>query len=39
LLVEAGTIKPEKLGDLLKEADELTRIFSRSRQTAKGAGA
>lgn len=35
LLIEAGTFKPEKLKEILKEADELTRIFSRSRLTAK----
>lgn len=36
LLFEAGVIRQEKLGSLIKEADELTSIFVASLRTAKG---
>jgi four helix bundle protein len=35
LLSETGIIKPEKLRDLLAEANELVSIFSASRRTAR----
>jgi four helix bundle protein len=35
LLVEGDIIKPEKLGDLPKETDELIAIFVASVKTAK----
>jgi len=34
LLVESGTVKQERLSELLNEANELVRIFSASRSTA-----
>jgi four helix bundle protein len=36
LLLEGGIVKAEKLGSLLKEAQELTSIFVTSLRTAKG---
>lgn len=36
LLVESGLIKPERLGELLKEANEIVSIVTASRKTAKG---
>ena len=39
LLVDTGIIRKEKMDSLLQEADELLRIFSASRHTARsGAG-
>jgi four helix bundle protein len=38
LLSDTGTMKKELLAELLKEAQELTAIFTASRQTAKQAG-
>ncbi|MBV9073138.1 MAG: four helix bundle protein [Acidobacteria bacterium] len=35
LLLEAGFVKPERLKDLLQEANELTAIFAASHHTAK----
>jgi four helix bundle protein len=35
LLQESGIVKPEKLVDLLAEANQLLAIFSASRRTAK----
>jgi four helix bundle protein len=35
LLSDSGIIKPDKLRDLLTEANELVAIFSASRRTAK----
>jgi four helix bundle protein len=35
LLAELGTIKAASLGELIRECEELTRIFSASRRTAK----
>jgi four helix bundle protein len=35
LFIESGIIKRELLGDLLKEANELTAIFTASGRTAK----
>jgi len=35
LLVESGIVKPEKLRDLLDEANQLLSIFSASRRTAR----
>jgi four helix bundle protein len=35
LLGESGIVKPEKLGDLFAEANQLLAIFSASRRTAK----
>ena len=35
LLYESGILKPELLHDLLREANELTAIFSAAQQTAK----
>lgn len=35
LLIAAKVIKPEKLNDLLKEAQELTAIFNAARNTTK----
>jgi len=35
LLIEGDMIKPEKLGDLQKETDELIAIFVTSVKTAK----
>jgi four helix bundle protein len=35
LLGESGTMPPEKLAALLREADELTAIMAASRKTAK----
>jgi hypothetical protein len=35
LLADAGIMKKERLADLLKEGQELTAIFTVSRQTAK----
>ncbi|MBI4760316.1 MAG: four helix bundle protein [Chloroflexi bacterium] len=35
LLIEGGVIKPEKLGDLQKETEELIAIFVASVKTAK----
>jgi four helix bundle protein len=37
-LSDNGIVRPELLNDLLKEVDELVRIFSASQQTAKAAG-
>jgi four helix bundle protein len=34
-LSDAGIVKKERIGELLKEAQELTAIFTASRQTAK----
>ena len=36
LLQESGLIQPERLRDLVKEADELVAIAVSSRKTAKG---
>jgi len=38
LLADAGIMKKERLAELLKEAQELTAIFTASRQTAKQSG-
>ena len=35
LLSDSGTVKKERVEDLLKEAKELTAIFTASRETAK----
>jgi len=35
LLGESGIVKPEKLRDILAEANQLLAIFSASRRTAK----
>jgi hypothetical protein len=35
LLTESGVLAPERVGALLKEARELSAIFTASRQTAK----
>ena len=35
LLSESGIIKPERLLELLREANELTAIFSAAQQTAR----
>lgn len=35
LLVESGLVKEDRLRDLMKEADELTAIFTASGKTAK----
>jgi len=35
LLAESGIVKPEKLRDLLAEANQLLAIFSAARSTAK----
>ena len=37
LLEESGLIKPERLKELIKEANELLAIFIASRKTAKNA--
>ena len=37
LLRESGMLKPERLADLIREADELVAITLASRRTAKGA--
>jgi four helix bundle protein len=37
-LADAGIIKRERVSELLKEAQELTAIFTASRQTAKQPG-
>jgi len=37
LLVESGIVSSEKAGSLLKEARELTAIFTASQRTARGA--
>jgi four helix bundle protein len=36
LIGETGTVEPEKLENLLKEAKELAAIFTASQHTAKG---
>lgn len=36
LLSDVGIMKKERVNDLLREARELTAIFSASRHTAKG---
>jgi four helix bundle protein len=36
LLKESGLIQPERLRELIKEADELVAIVVSSRKTAKG---
>ena len=36
-LADNGIVRPELVSDLLKESDELVRIFSASQQTAKAA--
>ena len=36
LMADSGIVKPEKLSDLLAEANQLLAIFSASRRTAKG---
>ena len=36
LLYESGILKPELLQDWLREANELTAIFSAAQQTARG---
>jgi four helix bundle protein len=36
LLKESGLVQPERLGELIKEADELVAIAVSSRKTAKG---
>jgi len=38
VLCDAGIVKKERVGELLKEAQELTAIFTVSRQTAKRHG-
>jgi hypothetical protein len=35
LVVESGLIKPERLGELLKEGNEIVSIVTASRKTAK----
>jgi hypothetical protein len=35
LLQECAAVKPERLQELLKEANELTAIFSAANQTAR----
>src|ERR1043165_829346 len=35
LLIETGIVAPEKLNDLLKEANELVPIFAASQRTAR----
>lgn len=35
LAVESGLVKGSEVGDLIKEANELTAIFTASRKTAK----
>lgn len=34
VLVDSGTVKQERMAELLKEANELVRIFAASRSTA-----
>ncbi len=38
LLVESGLVKLERLGGLMKEADELVAIFTAARKTSKRPG-
>jgi four helix bundle protein len=35
LLSESGIVKPERLRELYREADELTAIFAATRQTVR----
>ena len=39
LLVESGTIRSARMGDILKEANELLAIFAASQRTARSAAA
>jgi four helix bundle protein len=36
IVVESGLVKPERLGELLKEANEIVSIVTASRKTARG---
>ncbi len=39
LLVESGTVHPDRMHDILKEANELLAIFAASQRTARSAAA
>ncbi len=39
LLVESGTVRPDRMGDILREANELLAIFAASQRTARSTAA